>query len=180
MNRNTPSGGHASDIEIGAFLTHGPLNPENQALLRLIATLVDGGAENPPPRPRRRHSDASFSACGRRPKARRERRPRNRRSIRDVCGGGPAGTRRSRGSAWGDELAAQTWRDIADAAERILRESAGNRRPDSEMYATIVRHRGHVAVPERGMRANPKSSCLLQICRMTRTKNISRMRSQTI
>jgi len=42
---NAPSGGHASDIEIGIFLTRGPLNPEHQALLRLLATLVDGGAK---------------------------------------------------------------------------------------------------------------------------------------
>ena len=38
---NASSGGHASEIEIGTFLTRGPLNPEHQALLRLIATLVD-------------------------------------------------------------------------------------------------------------------------------------------
>ena len=37
---NAPSGGHQSDIDIGTFLTRGPLNPEHQALLRLIATLV--------------------------------------------------------------------------------------------------------------------------------------------
>ena len=44
---NAPSGGHASEIDIGAFLNRGPLNPEHQALLRLIATLVNGGAETP-------------------------------------------------------------------------------------------------------------------------------------
>lgn len=38
---NVPSGGQVSEIEIGAFLSRGPLNPEHQALLRLIATLVD-------------------------------------------------------------------------------------------------------------------------------------------
>ena len=40
---NLPSGGQISDIDIGAFLDRGPLNHEHQALLRLIATLVDGG-----------------------------------------------------------------------------------------------------------------------------------------
>ncbi len=38
---NVPSGGQVSDLDIGTFLTRGPLNPEQQALLRLIATLVD-------------------------------------------------------------------------------------------------------------------------------------------
>ena len=37
---NAPSGGHQSDLDIGTFLMRGPLNPEHQALLRLIATLV--------------------------------------------------------------------------------------------------------------------------------------------
>ena len=38
---NGPSGGQLSYIELGAFLA-GPANgPEHQALLRLIATLVD-------------------------------------------------------------------------------------------------------------------------------------------
>jgi hypothetical protein len=40
---NPPSGGKISDIDIGAFLSRGPLNPEHQALLRLIATLVENG-----------------------------------------------------------------------------------------------------------------------------------------
>lgn len=39
---NVPSGGRVSDIEIGAFLSRRPLNPEHQALLRLIASLIDG------------------------------------------------------------------------------------------------------------------------------------------
>lgn len=39
---NLPSGGQVSDINIGAFLSRGPLNPEHQALLRLIGTLVEG------------------------------------------------------------------------------------------------------------------------------------------
>jgi len=45
---NAPSGGQASDIDIGIFLSRGPLNPEHQALLRLIVTLVEGSAENHP------------------------------------------------------------------------------------------------------------------------------------
>ena len=38
---NAPSGGQASEIDIGTFLSRGPLNPEHQALLRQIGTLVD-------------------------------------------------------------------------------------------------------------------------------------------
>ena len=38
---NEPSGGQISDLDIGTFLTRGPRNPEHQALLRLIATLLD-------------------------------------------------------------------------------------------------------------------------------------------
>jgi hypothetical protein len=41
---NAPSGGQVSDLDIGVFLTRGPLNPEHQALLRLMATLVDDRA----------------------------------------------------------------------------------------------------------------------------------------
>jgi hypothetical protein len=37
---NASSGGQVTDSDIGAFLTRGPRNPEHQALLRLIATLV--------------------------------------------------------------------------------------------------------------------------------------------
>ena len=37
---NAPSGGQASEFEIGALLSRGPLNPEHQALLGLIGTLV--------------------------------------------------------------------------------------------------------------------------------------------
>jgi hypothetical protein len=40
---NAPSGGRASQIDIGTFLSRGPLNPEHQALLRLIGTLVQVG-----------------------------------------------------------------------------------------------------------------------------------------
>jgi hypothetical protein len=37
---NAPSGGRLSHIELGTFLGHGAA-PEQQALLRLIGTLVD-------------------------------------------------------------------------------------------------------------------------------------------
>jgi hypothetical protein len=37
---NLPSGGKRTDIDIGAFLSEGQQNPEHQALLRLIGTLV--------------------------------------------------------------------------------------------------------------------------------------------
>lgn len=43
---NLPSGGHSTDIDIGAFLSRGPRNPEHQALLRLIGTLAEGGPDN--------------------------------------------------------------------------------------------------------------------------------------
>ncbi len=39
---NLPSGGRASDIDLGAFLAQGSLGPEKQELLRLIGSLVDG------------------------------------------------------------------------------------------------------------------------------------------
>jgi hypothetical protein len=38
---NVPSGGQVTDIDIGAFLSRGVYNPEHQALLRLIGTLID-------------------------------------------------------------------------------------------------------------------------------------------
>jgi hypothetical protein len=34
-----------TDIDIGAFLSRGPRNPEHQALLRLIGKLMEGGAD---------------------------------------------------------------------------------------------------------------------------------------
>jgi hypothetical protein len=37
---NARSGGQVSNLDIGTFLTRGPPNPEHQALVRLIATLV--------------------------------------------------------------------------------------------------------------------------------------------
>jgi hypothetical protein len=38
---NVPSGGQSTEIDIGAFLSGGPRNPEHQALLRLIGTLIE-------------------------------------------------------------------------------------------------------------------------------------------
>jgi len=38
---NIPSGGKRTDIDIGEFLSRGQRNPEHQALLRLIGTLVE-------------------------------------------------------------------------------------------------------------------------------------------
>jgi hypothetical protein len=42
---NVSSGGRASHIELGGFLLHGGRGPEHQALLRLIATLVEEPAQ---------------------------------------------------------------------------------------------------------------------------------------
>ena len=41
---NRASGGRASRIEIGDFLTRDAHGPQHAELLRLIGTLVDGGA----------------------------------------------------------------------------------------------------------------------------------------
>jgi hypothetical protein len=38
---NVPSGGKGTDIDIGEFLNSGQRNPEHQALLQLIGTLVE-------------------------------------------------------------------------------------------------------------------------------------------
>jgi hypothetical protein len=38
---NVPSGGQATDTDIGTFLASGGKGPEHQQLLRLIATLVE-------------------------------------------------------------------------------------------------------------------------------------------
>lgn len=38
---NAPSGGHSSDLDVEDFLSWGPRNPEHEALLRLIGTLVE-------------------------------------------------------------------------------------------------------------------------------------------
>jgi hypothetical protein len=43
---NRPSGGQPSHIEIGAFLSRGPRNPEHLALLQLIGTLLDGDPDS--------------------------------------------------------------------------------------------------------------------------------------
>jgi hypothetical protein len=42
---SVPSGGRPSDIDVGAFLSRGPRNPEHQALLRLIGTLIEDRRE---------------------------------------------------------------------------------------------------------------------------------------
>ena len=44
---NLPSGGRASDIEIGAFLAAGGHGPEHQELLRLIGALVETRTAGP-------------------------------------------------------------------------------------------------------------------------------------
>jgi hypothetical protein len=38
---NVPSGGKRTDIDLGELLSGGQQNPEHQALLRLIGTLVE-------------------------------------------------------------------------------------------------------------------------------------------
>jgi hypothetical protein len=42
---NAPSGGHVTDIDIGAFLSGGQRNPEHQALLHLIGTLLESSPQ---------------------------------------------------------------------------------------------------------------------------------------
>jgi len=42
---NPSSGGHVTDTEVGAFLSRGGNPPEQQALLRMIASLVEPPAE---------------------------------------------------------------------------------------------------------------------------------------
>jgi hypothetical protein len=42
---NAPSGGQSSDMDIGEFLSRGPMNPEHQSLLGLIGTLVRAEAK---------------------------------------------------------------------------------------------------------------------------------------
>lgn len=41
---NAPSGGRASEIEVGRFLSTGGHGPQHQELLRLIGTLVEDDA----------------------------------------------------------------------------------------------------------------------------------------
>ena len=43
---NVPSGGRMTEIDIGAFLSRGERNPEHQALLRLIGTLLERRAQD--------------------------------------------------------------------------------------------------------------------------------------
>ena len=42
---NSSSGGHVTKIDIGAFLNVGRRNPEHQALLHLLGTLVESNPE---------------------------------------------------------------------------------------------------------------------------------------
>jgi hypothetical protein len=42
---NVPSGGHVTEMDIATFLSGGPRNPERQALLHLIGTLVEGNPQ---------------------------------------------------------------------------------------------------------------------------------------
>ena len=44
---NIPSGGRVTDTDIGEFLSGGRQNPEQQALLHLIGTLVEAVEEGP-------------------------------------------------------------------------------------------------------------------------------------
>jgi hypothetical protein len=66
---NAPSGGHRTDIDIGAFL-NGPRNPEQAALLRLIGTLIseptEAGVDDEPSGvdTRREWSDAELNELG--------------------------------------------------------------------------------------------------------------------
>jgi hypothetical protein len=41
---NGPSGGIVTAVELGAFLTQGPLHPQQHELLKMIGTLVDAPA----------------------------------------------------------------------------------------------------------------------------------------
>jgi hypothetical protein len=47
---NVPSGGRPSDIDISEFLSRGHRNPEHQALVQLIGTLVEDRPEDEPRR----------------------------------------------------------------------------------------------------------------------------------
>ena len=44
---NAPSGGRASEVEVGEFLARGGRGPEHAELLRLIGTLVGEDGEEP-------------------------------------------------------------------------------------------------------------------------------------
>ena len=56
---NIPSGGQVTDIDIGTFLSGAGGNPEHQALLHLIGTLVGGFPQTGrrADLPERRHSE---------------------------------------------------------------------------------------------------------------------------
>lgn len=43
---NLPSGGQASDTDVGEFLGRGGMGPEKQELLRLIGSVVEGAEVN--------------------------------------------------------------------------------------------------------------------------------------
>jgi hypothetical protein len=53
---NEPSGGEATDIEIGAFLCERSYGPQHIELLRLIGTLVEKGSDRGDEEPRRSNS----------------------------------------------------------------------------------------------------------------------------
>src|SRR5215471_14401874 len=59
---NARSGGHVSEMAVGTFLSRGPLNPEHQALLRLITTLTDGDVHTTVPRERAPHLDRAYES----------------------------------------------------------------------------------------------------------------------
>jgi hypothetical protein len=64
---NAPSGGHVTDLELGAFLS-GPRYPEHEALLRLIgASILDpqgAEAEHEPPAANKEWSAAELNELG--------------------------------------------------------------------------------------------------------------------
>jgi hypothetical protein len=58
---NRLSGGHSTQLEIGAFLRPGAEGPEHQALLRLISSLID---MPPAPYPNQKLRDDAEEARG--------------------------------------------------------------------------------------------------------------------
>ena len=67
---NVPSGGQLTDIDIGEFLGEGRRNPEHQALLHLIGTLLDsshnGSRDSQHQRTQRVHNEPASSLRSRR------------------------------------------------------------------------------------------------------------------
>jgi hypothetical protein len=59
---NGPSGGRVTAVELGAFLTAGPLHPQQHELLKLIGTLVDAPATRSGPVEKETTAEASPSA----------------------------------------------------------------------------------------------------------------------